>query len=651
VDIDRPAVAELMSEVAAAVTRRVAVVREDVYETIVREIPQLRDDKPVLALLASSVDSNVDTCLQIMQHRIDLSAVPAPAAAVEYARRLAQRGTPLTALLRAYRVGHACFTDWVLKELAQHPADAEMVSAATLSMSRVVAGYIDHISEKMVEAYGQEREIWLRNRSAARAARIRDLLSGERIDVSAAEVTLGYRLRQYHVGVVCWAGDAAGTTEEITRLERAISHVAGQAACHGDALFLPRDESSAWAWLPLGILDGFDAAAADKAEVDDDIHFAFGDAAKGTRGFRVTHQQAIAAQAVALASGSPAPRAVTFSQVAPVAMMLASRELLRPWVLGTLAGLATDDEHHARLRETLLVFLQSGGSYKTTAERLMLHKNTVQYRVRKAQESIGRPVGENRSDVEFALRASHWLGSSVLGPAAGTGLARVRAGGDRAGGVGDPFGPGADVEGGGDAREGEGEDLVGGGDAGAAVRADGGPVGGAERGEAASQVGWRAERPVGGHVLRGRGADRAGDVAGHRVDRLGLAAVPGSRPRVEQHARAGQRRGAVRVEEGQVPGRRGEITSGRGGCLQARLHRVTSRLPGGEAAVEHPHLPVAEVPQQPPRAGGRRGVGVVVDHDRPIAAHAGSAHGGLERGRGGHRVPAAGAWRGREVAV
>ncbi|HEX4396201.1 MAG TPA: adenylate kinase [Trebonia sp.] len=417
VDMDRPAVAELMSEAAAAVTRRVAVVREDVYETIVREIPQLRDDKPVLALLASSVDSNVDTCLQIMQHRIDLSDVPAPAAAVEYARRLAQRGTPLTALLRAYRVGHACFADWVLKELAQQAADAETVSAAMLSMSRMVAGYIDHISEQMVDAYGQEREIWLRNRSAARGARIRGLLSGERIDVSAAEATLGYRLRQYHVGVVCWAGDAAGTTEEITRLDRAISHVAGQSACHGDPLFLPRDESSAWAWLPLGSRDGFDAAVADKAEMDDDIHFAFGDAAKGTKGFRVTHQQAIAAQAVALASGSPAPRAVTFSQVAPVAMMLTSRELLRPWVLSTLAGLATDDEHHARLRETLLVFLQSGGSYKTTAEQLMLHKNTVQYRVRKAQESIGRPVGDNRGDTELALRASHWLGSSVLGPA------------------------------------------------------------------------------------------------------------------------------------------------------------------------------------------------------------------------------------------
>jgi hypothetical protein len=91
VNVDVPqAVAELMGDVAAAVARRVAAVREDVYETILREIPQLRDDKPVLKLLA-----------------------------------------------------------------------------ATLNMSRVVAGYIDQTSEEMVVAYGEARENWLRNRSAA----------------------------------------------------------------------------------------------------------------------------------------------------------------------------------------------------------------------------------------------------------------------------------------------------------------------------------------------------------------------------------------------------------------------------------------------------------------------------------------------------
>jgi DNA-binding PucR family transcriptional regulator len=413
-DTDGPAVAELVADVAAAVSRHIALVSEDVYEVILREIPELRDDKPVLALLSSSVHSNIGTCLQIMQHQIELSAVHAPAASLEYARRRAQRGTPLTALLRAYRLGHTCFSDWLLKELARQADDAAMITAATLSMSRTVAGYVDQTSEEIVAAYTREREHWLRNRSAARAARIRDLLSGERVNAAATEATLGYRLRQYHVGLVCWAGDATAAVDNITRLEHAISHVAAEVAASGDPVFLPRDESSAWAWLPLGIRDRFDAAGAAAAGADGDLHFAFGDAARGSTGFRLTHRQALAAQAVALAAGR-APRVVTFEEVAPVAMMLGSADLLRAWVLATLGGLAADDEHHARLRDTLLVFLQSGGSYKATAEQLTLHKNTVQYRIRKAEEAMGRPAA-NRYDVELALRASHWLGSAVLQP-------------------------------------------------------------------------------------------------------------------------------------------------------------------------------------------------------------------------------------------
>jgi len=416
VDIDGPAVTELVADVAAAVSRQAAVVSEDVYEVVLREIPELRDDKPVLALLSSSVHSNVGTCLQILQHQIELSAVYAPAASLEYARRRAQRGTPLTALLRAYRLGHTCFSDWLLKELARQADDAGMITAATLSMSRTVAGYVDQTSEEIVAAYTHERERWLRNRSAARAARIRDLLSGGRVNVSATEATLGYRLRQYHVGLVCWAGDETAAVDNVTRLEHAISLVATKVAGSGDPVFLPRDESSAWAWLPLGIRDSFDAAAASTVGADPDIYFAFGDAVKGVTGFRLTHRQALAAQAVTLAAGSSAPQVVTFTEVAPVAMMVGAPDLLRAWVLATLGGLATDDEPHARLRDTLLVFLQSGGSYKATAEQMVLHKNTVQYRIRKAEESLGRPAAGNRQDVELALQASRWLGPAVLQP-------------------------------------------------------------------------------------------------------------------------------------------------------------------------------------------------------------------------------------------
>ncbi|MGD0703551.1 MAG: helix-turn-helix domain-containing protein [Trebonia sp.] len=412
VDLDRP-VAELMAGVAASVSRRAAAVSDNVYEVALREIPELHDDQSVLALFASSIHSNIGTCLQIMQHQIDLADVHAPAASLQEARRRAQRGTPLTALLRAYRLGHTVFLDCVFQELARQSRDARTITAVTMDMSKIVAGYVDQTSEEIVAAYARERENWLRNRSAARAARIGDLLSGQRVNVSAAEATLGYRLRQYHLGVVCWTGDKAVPLDNITRLERAIGQVAAQTACGADPLFLPRDESSAWAWLPLGIRDRFDAAAAGTADLDGGLHIAFGDAVKGTAGFRLTHQQAVAAQAVALAGGSP-PRVVAYTEVAPVAMMLSSAGLLRPWVLSTLGPLATDDEHHTRLRDTLLAFLDTGGSYKATAERLVLHKNTVQYRIRKAEESLGRPVGSGRHDVELALRAAHWLGPSVL---------------------------------------------------------------------------------------------------------------------------------------------------------------------------------------------------------------------------------------------
>jgi len=423
-DTDRRAVAELMASVAAAVSRRAPTVSENVYEVTRREIPELGDDQTVLTLFASSIDSNITTCLQIMRHQIDLAGVHAPTAALEEARRRAQRGTPLTALLRAYRLGHTVFLDWVFRELArQSHDDARMLTAVTMDVSTIVAGYVDLTSEEIVATYARERENWLRNRSAAQAARIRDLLSGQLINVSATEATLGYRLRQHHLGVVCWTGAETVSAENIDRLERAITHIAAQTAAGAEPVFLPRDESSAWAWLPLGIRDRFDAAAASTADLDGDLHVAFGDVVKGVAGFRLTHQQALAAQAVALAGGSP-PRVVTYAEVAPVAMMLGSGgllgsgELLRPWVLSTLGRLATDDEQHARLRETLLAFLDTGGSYKATAERLTLHKNSVQYRIRRAEESLGHPVGDSRHDVELALQAGRWLGSSVLRPPA-----------------------------------------------------------------------------------------------------------------------------------------------------------------------------------------------------------------------------------------
>ena len=55
-----------------------------------------------------------------------------------------------------------------------------------------------------------------------------------------------------------------------------------------------------------------------------------------------------------------------------------------------------------QLRDTVRVFLDCDGSYTQAAARLHLHKNTVHYRVRKAEELRGRPLAGDRLDVEVS---------------------------------------------------------------------------------------------------------------------------------------------------------------------------------------------------------------------------------------------------------
>jgi hypothetical protein len=104
-----PTVAERAADVAGALAPYSAELSADIYALIVQEIPQLGTDNRILALLEASVAENVATVLHILQHSIDLDRVHAPAVAEQYARRLAQRGIPMAALLRAYRIGSTRF--------------------------------------------------------------------------------------------------------------------------------------------------------------------------------------------------------------------------------------------------------------------------------------------------------------------------------------------------------------------------------------------------------------------------------------------------------------------------------------------------------------------------------------------------------------
>jgi DNA-binding PucR family transcriptional regulator len=245
---------------------------------------------------------------------------------------------------------------------------------------------------------------------------VRALLDDQPVDIDATEAALGYRLRQHHVGTVAWVtGDVEGA-DGLTRLQRVVTRAARSLGNHGGALFVPRDTALAWSWLPLGNEASVDAdtlaAAFDNGDAS--VRVAVGGPEQGLDGFRQTHRQAVRTQDLALAA-RPGTRVTTFSEVGAVALLAADITAARSWIWGTLGDLALDDDQHARMRETLRVFL-STGSYIATAERMMLHKNSVQYRIRKAEEALGSPIEDRRADLELALRACSHLGETVLRP-------------------------------------------------------------------------------------------------------------------------------------------------------------------------------------------------------------------------------------------
>jgi DNA-binding PucR family transcriptional regulator len=403
-----------LSDVSAAVGARQVELTHDIWRRITASLPELRDDDTLEKLLNSSVAENVTTVVHALEHGTVIDNVDAPAAAHEYARRLAQREISIILLARTYRIGHAQFLATCVEEAAARSYDGAVTAAVIARIVAVSFDYIDRVVEQVITTYQRERDQWLLTRAAGRAARVRALLADDDADVDVAESALGYRLRRKHLGVVAWLAGESGAVPGLTRLEQVAAQAARALEARGRPLFVPRDEALAWIWLPLAS-DAEISREMLEVAFDDgtgSVRVAVGEPAIGLDGFRQTHDQAQRTYGLALAA-SPGAHVTTFTEVGALALICADQDAARRWVIATLNDLAIDDEPRARLRETLKVYLTTG-SYTVTAERMMLHKNTVQYRVRKAEEALGVPIGERRADLELALRACHYLGRAVL---------------------------------------------------------------------------------------------------------------------------------------------------------------------------------------------------------------------------------------------
>lgn len=413
------AISEASAAVMAQLIGRQAEITRAVKRQLATEIAELYEDPSLVQLLGASIEGNVDTIFHALHHEIPLENIEPPTAALEYARRVAQRGVPMNAMVRAYRLAHQLVLDDVIEEINNSGLDPALSMAVFERLTPVTFRYVDWISQQVVVVYERERDHWLENRNSVRAMRVREVLEATDSDPDAITSAIGYPMLRIHLALVLRLATDADSGDELARLERFLRGLAETLASQGSPLFVAADRVSGWGWIPVQA-DAVPTVVSDirryVAMHDDAPHVAVGSPLSGVDGFRRSHQHAQRADDIAIAAGSDAARvtAATDPGLWAAALLGDNLDEARQWVYEVLGRLAEDTDNDARLRETLRVFLLHGASYTSAAGELKLHFNSVKYRVKRAVERRGRPIDEDRLDVELALSICRWYGASVL---------------------------------------------------------------------------------------------------------------------------------------------------------------------------------------------------------------------------------------------
>lgn len=412
--------AKVGGEPISIVAQRMAAHREDFVADLLAvtkaEIRALDHDARLSDLLKASITENVVAAIHYLDLGTQEIPMKAPTAALGYARALAQRDIPLSALIRAYRIGHARFVDAAMSH-ALSLASSDRVPTIVELVNRS-ARWIDVVCDQVGMAYEQERDRWVSRRSGLRQQSVSQVLAGDPIDLHRAEEVLEYRLGGTHIAAVMWADVAVPTPEVVELFDRARSLVATALGALGRPLMIPTDEREARLWFslrsPKPVAASRIRAAVEEAGIK--AHLAFGDAADGLGGFRRSLTRAERAKTVALAGGRRLGRVTFYSEVGPMALMAGDLDDLRGYVGEVLGELSVDDERTGWLRDTLREFLARNRSYVATADAMILHRNTIQYRVAQATGLCGLSFDDPDAvlKVQVALEACRWMAPAVL---------------------------------------------------------------------------------------------------------------------------------------------------------------------------------------------------------------------------------------------
>ncbi|MFS8103084.1 helix-turn-helix domain-containing protein [Lentzea alba] len=278
-----------------------------------------------------------------------------------------------------------------MSSLAEEKLSVSERGAATRQLMSDLFGGLDFLSSTLIAQFTAERERWLRSAAFTRRDLVESVLSGAS-DGQVMSRRLGYDLSRHHLALLVWSDEL---TEYTARdLERAALRVL--AGCTAQLLVVA-GPTKLWAW-------GSRAGSGPRAEVPDDldVHVAAGLPEAGTVGFRASHEQAVAVERLTRLAGRK-PGLSTYEELGLVALAAENINTAKDFVRRELGPLSADDAASAELRLTLKAYLDHDKGVAAAAGELHVAKNTVPYRVRKAERLLDRSVRDDRLRLQVAL--------------------------------------------------------------------------------------------------------------------------------------------------------------------------------------------------------------------------------------------------------
>ncbi|WP_433192967.1 PucR family transcriptional regulator [Nocardia sp. CA-107356] len=394
----RPVAAEMQASAGDLAKRAVARMQT--------ELPGLFPDAQTVEENLVSTEASLRQLAQIIELAWDPRRLDLPPSTLAIARSGVQRQVALTDLMRFYRLAQEQVWQWMFTRITATARDASDQATALELATNWLFAYADGAMVRAEQAYEVELDVWLRGTAATRAAAIGEILAGRERDAQRASTRLRYEVNRHHIGAIAWVeqapengdvqsilGDAFTGLARVLEAESTLVHPLGSLAVAG---WVSRRRV-----LAVGDLDA--VMGVRTQAVPPGVRMALGDPGRGLEGLRRTHVEANHARRVASLVGLRGGVLIRYRDVAVAALATTDRDHAQSFITRVLGRLAADDETTYRLATTLSVYLEENRSRIRTAERLTVHPNTVSYRVRQAEEVLGRSVDTETLDLQVAL--------------------------------------------------------------------------------------------------------------------------------------------------------------------------------------------------------------------------------------------------------